>query len=265
MFGYSHLNPAAFNIDKIPAVFGAPAEDSVSKKYEAIPTASLVGLMDDLGWKPVAGSQIKSRKRSNPLTVKHALVFQDQNAKANENGVTGQIVLVNSHDAKSSYRLYYGLYRFVCANGLMVGDELAQAKIRHMGKDAVYANIAESTAKFVKHSADVNSQIDRWMNIKLSCAKQLQFAKDAALLRFGGEKAEWFRPEAFLAARNSEDQANSSLWSTFNRVQENLVKGGASGRSPKRRIRLRGISGVDSCINFNRDLWNLAGEYAAAA
>ena len=265
MFGYNHLNPAAFDASRIPAIFGTPEEGTVSKRYETIPTSNLISLMDDLGWKPVSGNQIRSRKAGSARTVKHAIVFQDQNAKANDNGVTGQVVLVNSHNAKSSYRLYYGLYRFVCANGLMVGDELAQAKIRHMGRDAVYANIAEATESFVKHGSEVNSQIDRWMGIKLSRGQQIRFAKDAAILRFGEAKASWFKPEAFLQARNREDEGNFSLWSTFNRIQENLVKGGVEGRSPKRHVRLRGISGVDRCIDFNRDLWNLAGEYAAAA
>lgn len=265
MFGYSHLDPNAFSAEKIPAIFGTPIEDTVSSKYEAIPTSSLISLMDDLGWKPVAGNQIKPRKQSSPLTVKHAVVFQDQNAKENDNGVTGQVVLVNSHDAKSSYRLYYGLYRFVCANGLMVGDELSKVKIRHMGKDAVYANIVEATEEFVRHGSEVNSQIDRWMGIQLTFAQQVKFAKEAAALRFGEEKANWFKPESFLVARNREDSANGSLWSTFNRVQENLVKGGAKGRSPKRNVTLRGISGVDRCIGFNRDLWNLAAGLADAA
>ena len=266
MFGYNHENPFAFDINTIPAVFGSPSENSVSKRYEAIPTAKIVDLMGDLGWKPVAGNQIKPRRKSlsNPDTVKHAVVFQQYEAKENENGVTGQIVLVNSHDSLSSYRLHYGLYRFVCANGLMVGDEFAQAKIRHMGKDAVFANIEEATRNFVCHSEEVNSRIDDWRHIHLTYGAQIAFAKEAAILRFGEAKAGWFKPQDFLAARNSEDSQSESLWNTYNKVQENLVKGGISGRSPKRRVSIRGLNGLGS-IEFNQNLWNLAETYANAA
>ena len=265
MFGYNHENPFAFDINAIPAVFGAPVEGTVSKRYEAIPTAKIVDLMGDLGWKPVAGNQIKPRKKvSSADTVKHAVVFQQYEAKENDNGVTGQIVLVNSHDSLSSYRLYYGLYRFVCANGLMVGDEFAQAKIRHMGRDAVFANIEEATKSFVLHSEEVNAKIDDWRNIRLGYGTQIAFAKEAAILRFGEAKAGWFKPGDFLAARNSEDKHGDSLWNTYNKVQENLVKGGIKGRSPKRSVSLRGLNGLGS-IAFNQNLWNLAETYAEAA
>ena len=104
MFGYNHLDPKAFDPSRIPAIFGAPEEGTVSKKYNTVPTHEVVHLMQDLGWNPVSANQVKPRK-NNPDVVRHVVVFQAENAKENENGVTGQVVLVNSHDAKSSYKL----------------------------------------------------------------------------------------------------------------------------------------------------------------
>ena len=257
MFGYNHLDPASFDYSKAPAIFGAPIDGNVSKKYQAVSTYEVVGLMKDLGWNPVAASQVKPRK-NDPSVVCHAVVFQSENAKENENGVTGQVVLVNSHDAKSCYRLYYGLYRFVCANGLMVGDEFAKACIRHMGKDALFENITKVTQEFVSHGTQVNDQIDRWRNIHMEYAHQVAFAEEALKLYFVEKSRKWLQPSAFLEARNSEDHNNDSLWSVFNKVQENVYKGGIAAKTPKRKTHTKGITSVANSISFNCGIWNLA-------
>ena len=55
------------------------------------------------------------------------------------------------------------------------------------------------------------------------------------------------------------DDNHEDLWSTFNRVQENLVKGGLSGRSANgRQQRTRPVQGIDQNVRLNRALWLLA-------
>ncbi|MGG6549144.1 UNVERIFIED_CONTAM: DUF945 domain-containing protein, partial [Prevotella sp. 15_C9] len=55
------------------------------------------------------------------------------------------------------------------------------------------------------------------------------------------------------------DDRESDLWSTFNRVQENLVKGGLDGRTANgRRQRTRPVQGIDQNVRLNRALWLLA-------
>ena len=53
------------------------------------------------------------------------------------------------------------------------------------------------------------------------------------------------------------------LWTTFNRVQENMIKGGVPGRSARgRRMTTRGVAGVNENVKLNRALWTLADEFA---
>jgi len=55
------------------------------------------------------------------------------------------------------------------------------------------------------------------------------------------------------------DDRKSDLWSIFNRVQENLVKGGLTGRTANgRRQRTRPVQGIDQNLRLNRALWMLA-------
>jgi hypothetical protein len=61
-----------------------------------------------------------------------------------------------------------------------------------------------------------------------------------------------------LAVRRFEDRRDD-LWTTFNRVQENLTKGGLHGRSRSgRAMSTRAVTGIDQNVKLNRALWVLA-------
>ncbi len=57
------------------------------------------------------------------LRLRHA--SQINGAEANE------IVLLNSHDGTSSYQMLAGMFRFVCSNGLVCGDTVADVRVPH--------------------------------------------------------------------------------------------------------------------------------------
>ena len=64
--------------------------------------------------------------------------------------------------------------------------------------------------------------------------------------------------DAPLTRQRLED-LGSDLWTTFNVLQENLVRGGLAGRSSNnRRVTTRPIVGIDSNLALNRGLWELA-------
>jgi hypothetical protein len=53
------------------------------------------------------------------------------------------------------------------------------------------------------------------------------------------------------------------LWTTFNKVQENVVRGGLRGvrrdeTGRSRRVRSRAINGIDQHIRLNQALWTLS-------
>jgi hypothetical protein len=63
-----------------------------------------------------------------------------------------------------------------------------------------------------------------------------------------------------LKARRPADEG-TDLWTTMNRVQENLVQGGMSDSHRDRRGRMRSVRalrGIDSKVSLNKGLWNLA-------
>lgn len=42
-----------------------------------------------------------------------------------------EIILLNSHDGSSSYQMLLGLFRQVCANGLIYVDVLGEVRVLH--------------------------------------------------------------------------------------------------------------------------------------
>ncbi|MFP3531730.1 DUF932 domain-containing protein, partial [Burkholderia sp. SIMBA_013] len=91
--------------------------------------------------------------------------------------------------------------------------------------------------------------------------EQHAFARSALALRYDPTDAEAPAPIAesqLLAPRRFEDRRDD-LWTVFNRVQENLTKGGLHGRSRTgRAMSTRPITGIDQDVKLNRALWMLA-------
>jgi len=67
-----------------------------------------------------------------------------------------------------------------------------------------------------------------------------------------------------VTPRRRED-VGQSLWTSFNVIQENLIRGGLPGRRQTadghiRRSRTRPINAIDQNVGLNRALWTLAEE-----
>ena len=57
-----------------------------------------------------------------------------------------------------------------------------------------------------------------------------------------------------LSPRRWQDESNY-LWTTYQRIQENLIKGGLSGRTIKgKRVHTREVKGIDGDVKLNRAL-----------
>ena len=92
--------------------------------------------------------------------------------------------------------------------------------------------------------------------------EQNAFARAAALLRFEPTEGQALpvTPEQVNRARRMDDRA-PDLWTTFNRVQENVVRGGLRSRNANgARQSTRAVTGIDQDVKLNRALWTLAEE-----
>ena len=86
-----------------------------------------------------------------------------------------------------------------------------------------------------------------------NAALQLRYPNDEA-----GNDTAPILPEKLLAVRRHEDRENT-LWSTFNKVQENFIRGGLRGTNKKGgRMTTREVKSVNEDLRLNKALWQLA-------
>lgn len=261
-----------------PSIFASEPWAGVSSRYEFIPTVSVIEQMRKEGFIPTQAQQSLCRSSGKRGYQKHMLRFTlsadlEQLALLSakyhsfippeEQPEFGQVTLVNAHDRSSSYQLDAGLYRLACSNGLMVSAGVVESvHVRHSGH--IVQDVLQGTQQIVAALPKVFERVARMKAVRLSDKQQSEFATTAAKLRWSNEEHGLpIVPERLLNARRFSDQ-QPDLWSTFNRVQENLLRGGIKGRATTgRRMTTRGIKSVNADIHLNRSLWALAEQYTS--
>jgi hypothetical protein len=236
-----------------PSVFATSAAEDRSARYTYIPTIEVVKGLKNEGFEVFSASQTRVRDANRKDFTKHMLRLrrpdQVQAQEANE------VILLNSHDGTSSYQLLAGCFRFVCCNGLIVGDTAMDFRARHSGN--VVDNVIEGVYSVVEGFDRVDASKDTMKSITLSEPQQAAFARAALSLKYEPEKAP-IDPMQLLRPRRRDDM-HDDLWSTFNRVQENLLRGGLRGRNASgKRATTRAVGGVNENVRLNRALWTLA-------
>lgn len=240
-------------IQKASSIGATAPACHVSDKYSFIPTIDAVNFLRDAGWTPIEAKQGAPRLFEKMNFQRHAITFTKPELDLGDRRL--QMTLYNSHDSGSSYTLSGGVYRLVCSNGMVVGSNQAEYRHRHMGFDA---NLFIESAKFVAEKMNtIAENLQEWETIELSPNEQGIFANAAHEIMFEGKHPN-IQPEQLLTARRTADEGDD-LWTTFNRIQENVTKGGLPGRSERgRRSRTRGITSIHRDKTMNQSLWSMA-------
>jgi hypothetical protein len=242
-----------------PSIFANEAHDSRSSRYLYIPTVDVLESLRREGFLPMMACQTRVRDVAKRDHTKHMLRLrrEDQiNSKeANE------IILLNSHDGTSSYQMMAGCFRFVCANGLVLGDVTMDQKVRHMGSADIIGDVIEGAYEVLNQFEAIDEQRDTMKQIKLDEYEQFALAHGALAYRY--DQLEGPAPvtaSQLLTPRRVEDYSND-LWTTFNRIQENTIRGGLRGRNKQgRRTTTRQVNGIDQDVKLNRALWAMTEE-----
>lgn len=250
-----------------PSVFAESAHDSRSARYAYVATMEILRGLSREGFEVYSAKQSSCRNADKQGHTKHMLRLRHRSMQALAVGDSSpEIVLINSHDGSSSYQMMGGMYRLACSNGLMVPDGVCQTvRVQHSGK--ILDKVTEGAFEVLDGLTRVIESRDEMRALTLNDGEQRAFAMAAAQLRFEpteGTEALPVTPEQVNRARRVEDRA-ADLWTTFNRVQENVVRGGlrgatvdANGRRQVRRT--REVTGIDQDVKLNRALWTLAEE-----
>jgi hypothetical protein len=150
-----------------------------------------------------------------------------------------------------------GMFRFVCKNGLVCGDTVADVRVPHKGD--VAGQVIEGAYEVLHGFDRAQASRDAMRAITLDEGEAEVFARAALTLKYDDpDKPAPITESQLLASRRFDDHG-PDLWSVFNRTQENLVRGGLLGRAANgRRQRTRPVQGIDQNVRLNRALWLLA-------
>lgn len=241
-----------------PSVLATEAHHTRGERYSFIPTINVIDGLRANGFEPYEVRQTRVRNADRREHTKHMVRLRHPDAIGSTFEVP-ELILLNSHDGTSSYQLLAGFFRFVCSNGLIAGDVANDIRIRHSGN--VVDDVIEGSYQVIENVNALAERIDTYKSIQLTNEEQYLLADAAAQYRWGDNHG-LTNIRQINGLNRWEDQGDS-LWLTFNRIQENMIKGGMTGRSKSgRRTRTREVGGVSENVKLNRALWTLADEFA---
>jgi len=241
----------------------------LSEHYSFVPTINVVNDLRELGYECVAAEQVKARKKTTNGYQKHMLTFEHPDHKVEGAEEYPQLLLTNSHDGGNAFTLSAGIFRLICSNGLVIKTEdYGTARLVHKGYS--FEAVQELVKDFEETMSNVISKITAMKQVQLTKDQQIEFAKQAALLRFTAKSynedniSDVVDIDGLLNVDRKEDAGNG-LYEVFNRVQESLVQGkylyASNGKvkdADTKTRKARPIKNFKQSISVNQKLSELA-------
>ena len=238
-----------------PSIFADAPHGSRSERYAYIPTATVLTKLRQEGFEPFMVCQTRVRNEDRREYTKH--LIRMRHASQINGSEANEIILLNSHDGTSSYQMLAGMFRFVCHNGLVCGDTTADIRVPHKGD--VAGQVIEGAYEVLQGFEQVRQSRDAMRAITLDTGEAEILARSALALKYDDPDKPAPVTESQLLVPRRFDDRKPDLWSAFNRIQENMIKGGLSARTALgRRQRTREVQGIDQNLRLNRALWMLA-------
>jgi len=259
-----------------PSIFAVTAHESRSARFMPIPTIEVLrGLMQE-GFMPVGVKQGNTRDPGKADFTKHLIRLRrlDDDVKHKVGDTVCEVLLKNANDGTAAYDIMAGMFRIRCSNSLVAHTStLESARVRHSGD--VQTKVIDATYKVLNEAHNLLAAPQDWSQLAMSRDESLVLAEAAHVLRFAdsdGEVHTPFQPQQLLTPRRHGDQ-NADLWTTFNVVQENVIRGVPQSEQRRtwhrsedgrrmRRASMREIGNIDGSVKLNKALFVLTARMA---
>jgi hypothetical protein len=254
-----------------PSVFAMTAHESRSERFAPIPTIEVLRGLKKEGFEVVGAKQSVTRVPGKSDFTKHLIRIRrmDAGSEYSVGDTVAEMLLKNANDGTSVYDLFAGLFRIRCLNSLVADlGTIDSVKIRHSGKDIVN-KVIDGTFTVIENAKLALAAPEQWGQIKLEREEQQAMAEAARVLRFADAEGNVETPitaQQLLQVRRQDDRDNN-LWTNFNVLQENVIKGGLHATNvdengKRRRMTTRSVKGIDQDLRLNRALWVLTNKMA---
>ena len=230
---------------------------NVSSRYNVIPTMEVVNEFERFGFEL---SSVDAARVANPSKEDHQQHMVRMKADMKMvGGLRPEVIIHNSYDGTKALNIRVGLFRFVCSNGIVVGENLVpNFSVKHSN-----SNWVDMLHEFIDSYEEKQQLQQEWVNNMMERRMTLDEAYHMA------EQALAFRhidpritndavdPLELLIIKRREDKGDSA-WERFNVLQESIVNGqyhkyGSDGKIHKARV----MTNVEELIRVNTDLSDL--------
>jgi len=259
-------------LSRAPAAFSVTKADHLTDRYQSLQTSSLLPILADYGYFPVQAAQTRPRKMSDVLKAAehrhHIISFA--RAEDLQRPDRPEVTLFNSHNGSGAVRLFAGIYRMICSNGIVVGNGV-EARIYH--NKAAMMGVEDMLRKVVANVPEVLATMERMKGITLSYEQARQMAENAVALRWNrydgsDKKGAFYNNETILDALSAKrvEDCGFNLYTVFNLVQENVMRGNLSVKSVSESApagimrKARPVNSVKAHTDLNAKLWDAVKE-----
>ena len=241
-----------------------------SGKYKFLSSENIGKFFEDKGFTLDGASYANCRNPEKIGFQKHIMIFSRPDLSLDD-GNKLQLLVTNAHDGSASLKLNLGVYRAICANGLVSGNDMYEQRIRHQGNN-IQNQVSDSLYYILDHMTELKNEVATMKNTILSFDQSQQFLKDSADLRLKDIDVHSVRLDTIDKVRRNGDQGQD-LYTVLNRVQESVIRGGIKYKKNTEIVDRFGnkiktvkkgttkkITAIDKSIELNKQLWSNAME-----
>jgi hypothetical protein len=207
------------------AYFQTAPSTNTSERYKFIGTNTVADFFRSNGFVISSYTQAGTIKADYFGKSKHLVRLRRQIDIDNGVKDAPEILIINSHNKYTSLKLNIGIYRYACANGLILGDTFFTGRVTHCGKNYLEQLEQLLTVIEVKFK-EVDSLITMMKNTTINESKKYLLMNNVLKIRTKKEvNINNFDYKYNLRPKREADKG-TDLYTIMNILQERAIGGG---------------------------------------
>ena len=201
-------------------------DNAVSDKYQFISTMDYLEPFLKQGWQIDTVMQGKNIYSKHATKLRHPTLFKNA-----IDGCSPNLLILNSHDRSCKFTVYTGFIRSWCFNGNVWGEDIEGLSFKHIGKN-IADKIDNSYFKITAHLEDMFQKLEKLQKIETTLDLKSNLVANISKSLFETDTEKYKKevlhvaPHGLFTTRRIEDR-NTDFFTTYQKVQENIVRNGA--------------------------------------
>lgn len=238
----------------VPSAFATHPHESRSNRYSFIPTERIIDDLEKMEWLPVTAFQ--NRSKVNDGFQAHLIRFRNKEVEEAER--YPELVLLNSHNGRTKCKMYGGICELVCMNGLILMTNKVDAALNIMHINYQFSHIQTVVEKIAEETEAQIKMANEYSKIFLTEEQKNEMAYSVVKEVFELEEGVKVDIPSLYAPKRQIQENKNDLWTLWNIVQENVMRGGVKFIHPTNKVTTsREVKNVRKELLSNLALWGI--------